>query len=85
MQSGYKTITPIQFANILWLLEEGTLSKRDAQAYFGCFALVAIREAATRYKKRRREKPRDFPRYRLNELVRLTGLPPKPLTAHYQD
>jgi Mn-dependent DtxR family transcriptional regulator len=77
MQSGYKTITPIQFANILWLLEEGTLSKRDAQTYFGCFALVAIREAATRYKKCRREKPRDLPRYRLNELVRLTGLPPK--------
>lgn len=77
MQSGYKTLTPIQLTNILWLLEEGTLSKREAQTYFGCIALVAIREAATRYKKRRREKPRDFPRYRLNELVRLTKLSPK--------
>lgn len=74
MQSGYKTLTPIQLSNIFFAAREAKLSRKDIQVYFGCFAIVAIREAATRYQKRRHKKPKSLSRYRLHELSRLTGL-----------
>ncbi|MCI0538272.1 MAG: hypothetical protein L0Z50_23955 [Verrucomicrobiales bacterium] len=74
--SGYKTITPTQFANAVWALHEGMITTHGLRVYLACFALVAIREAAARSRKKRREKPRELCRYREQELARLTGLAP---------
>ena len=51
MRSGYKTLTPIQIANVLAALDAGTIRARDLSVYFACFALVAVREAAGRYRR----------------------------------
>ena len=75
IKSGYKTITPIQISNALFLLENKTLSKGALQIYFACFSLVAIREAANRAQKQRSKKGRIIPSYRLKELSKATGLP----------
>ena len=50
MQSGYKTITPVQLSNALWSLERGAISHRDLRVYLACAAMVAIREAAARHR-----------------------------------
>ena len=72
--SGYKTITPIQLANILGALEEGRISAQDMRVYFACFASVAVREAAARYRKKRREQPKTLPRFQISEFEKMTGL-----------
>jgi Mn-dependent DtxR family transcriptional regulator len=74
MQSGYKTLTPIQLSNIFFCDEEGHFSRQEVQVYFGCCTLVAIREAAKRYKEGRGETPKQIARYRLLELSRLTEI-----------
>ena len=76
IHSGYKTITPIQLANALWALDQGQIDQRALRVHLACFALVAVREAAQRYRRKRRERPRECHRYRLGELERLTGLAP---------
>lgn len=75
MQSGYKTLTPIQLSNIFFSREERRFSRQEVQVYFACFALVAIREAAKRYNEGRGETPKRLSRYRLFELSRLTEIP----------
>ena len=77
MQSGYKTITPVQLANALSALASGNINHHALRIYFACFALVAIREAAGRSRCKRHQKPRELARYRLRELERLTGLSPR--------
>jgi hypothetical protein len=72
-KSGYKTITPIQVCNALWLLSAEKLSKRSLQVYFACFSLVAIREAAKRSHNQNSKKGL-IPSYRLKELSRATTL-----------
>jgi len=72
---GYKTTTPIQLANIVWAVNERQVDNQAVRVYFACLEMQAIREAARRYRTRRRETPREFSRYRLDEIVRLTGLP----------
>ena len=74
MRSGYKTITPTQLANVLAALDVGTVGLRELRVYFACFALVAVREAARRYRRRRREAPKEQARYRLAEFQEITGL-----------
>ena len=74
MSSGYKTITPIQLANVLWALAEGQISPHAGRVYSAAFVLVAVREAAARTRRKRREKPREFSRYRQREVERLTAL-----------
>jgi hypothetical protein len=73
-KSGYKTVTPIELCNVLYLLEEGKLSKRSLQVYFACFSLVAIREAAKRSLSTNPKKGVFVPSYRLKELSRATLL-----------
>lgn len=75
IHSGYKTITPAQLANALWALDEKLIRHRDFRLYLACFVLVAIREAAARTNRCRGTAPRELPRYRVNELERLTQLP----------
>ncbi len=77
MTPGYKTITSIQFTNALWALSREEISLVSLRIYFACLVLVAVREAARRYRKARREKPKELARYRFNELERLTGLSPR--------
>ncbi len=74
IHSGYKTITPIQLANAVWALNQGLIDQRSVRVYLACFAMVAVREAAARCRRKRRGKPRETSRYRINELERLTGL-----------
>ena len=74
MSSGYKTITPIQLANVLWALQQGQISAHAGRVYWAAFVLVAVREAASRQRRQRREKPREFRRYRQRELESLTTL-----------
>lgn len=74
MSSGYKTITPIQLANVLWALHQRLISKHALRVYWAAFVLVAVREAAARSRCKRREKPREFHQYRQRELERLTEL-----------
>ncbi len=73
-KSGYKTITPIELCNVLYLLDEEKLSKRALQVYFACFSLVAIREAAKRSLSKNPKKGVFVPSYRLKELSRATML-----------
>lgn len=75
IHSGYKTITPIQLANLLWSLSDRLVTGQAARVYFACCELLAIRETARRYRSRRRERPREFSRYRPGEIARLSGLP----------
>lgn len=74
VSSGYKTITSIQIANALAAERSGTIDQYGLRTYFACLVLVAIREAAGRQRRKRREKPREEACYRVNELERLTGL-----------
>lgn len=74
IHSGYKTITPIQLANGLSAFQAGAIDRQGLRVYFACFALVAIREAAIRYRRKRGESIREAKHYRLNELERLTRL-----------
>jgi hypothetical protein len=79
IHSGYKTITPIQFANALWALHHGLIDQRGIRVYLACFALVAVREAAARYRRRRCENAKETSRYTVNELERITGLDARPV------
>jgi hypothetical protein len=71
MRSGYKTITPTQIAPAA--LDAGQIGVRELRVY-ACFALVAVREAARSYRRRRHETPKESARYRLAEFQELTGL-----------
>ena len=73
IQSGYKTITPIELSNALFALRSKLITFRAFRIYLGCFSLIAIREAAKRSTPHTRGKGTLTPRYRIFELRRLTG------------
>lgn len=75
MQSGYKTVTPTEFGNVLWAYDRGEITLRDLRVYFACLAAVAVREAARRTAAKRLRTPKTISRCRINELSRLAGLP----------
>jgi len=75
MQSGYKTITPVQLANALATLESGAITHHSLRVYLACAAMVAIREAAARQRAKIRKPAQPLTRYQISELRRLTGLP----------
>jgi hypothetical protein len=73
-KSGFKTVTGIQFLNGLALLEQKRISFRAFRVYIAAFAIIAVREAAERSKKKqsgRGETP--SPRYEARELASLCG------------
>ena len=74
VEAGYKTITPFEIANCLHAQETGQISHRAVRIYFGCQAMLAVREAARRSERRKGRKPTEKPRYLLSELCRLTKL-----------
>ncbi len=67
---GYKTITPIQIANLLAALAEDTITLRSFRVFLGSLELKAIREAANRVKKAK-GKGKGQERYEKSELTRL--------------
>jgi len=75
VQSGYKTVTPIEISNCLQAHLKDELSYRGVRVFFGCLAMVAVREAAARSQKRKGRKPCSAPRFQTTELSWLTGLP----------
>lgn len=74
IQSGYKTVTPIEIANCLSALARKEISLRGVRVFFGCLAMVAVREAAVRSAARKGRKPCSEVRYQVSELCKLTGL-----------
>jgi len=72
-RGGYKTITVVQLCNVLAAYNAGRISLRAVRVYFAAFAMVAIREAASR-SRQGREDSKELARYRRRELSRLTGL-----------
>lgn len=73
VQSGYKTLTPIQIGNVLSKYDAKEISFRALRVYFACFSLVAIREAAYRVGQKKRRRGVVVPHYRIKELTRLVG------------
>jgi hypothetical protein len=73
LESGYKTITPIQLCNALSALQTGDISFRAFRVYLACFSLVAIRDAAGRVRKKSGRRGDVTPRYRVEELACLTA------------
>ena len=74
MNTGYKTITPIQIGNLLHSLATGSVTWSTARVWFAALEMVAIREAASRVRRQRRDKRQVEPEYRRTELSKLTGL-----------
>jgi len=73
-KSGFKIVKAVQFLNGLALLEQRRISFRCFRVYLGCFALVAIRDAARRADRRKAGRGHPtFVRYRVRELARLSG------------
>lgn len=76
MDSGYQAITPIQLSNIVWAVQQKQIRAQSSRVYFGCFVLLASRLAAARVRRKRRQTPIGFNRFRIDELVKVTGLKP---------
>ncbi len=74
MTTGYKTITPIRIGNLLHALTAGHVPWVAARVWFACLEMVAIREAAQRARRLRRDTRRVEPEFKRSELVELTGL-----------
>lgn len=75
IESGYKTITGIEFLNGISLLQQRRISFRSFRVYVACFSLVAIREAAKRAAPKRVPKGgKQLARYTVSELGALCGL-----------
>ena len=74
MTTGYKTILPIQIGNLLYALAERKITWSAARVWFACLEMVAIREAAQRVRRQRRDMRKVSPEYTRVELMELTGL-----------
>ena len=73
VESGYKTMTHIQLCNGLSAFEAREITLRALRVYLACFALVAVREAAARARKRSGRRGEAAARYRVDELQRFLG------------
>lgn len=71
--SGYKVIRGTELLNGMWLLQKREISFRAFRVYLACFSLVAIREAASRVRRKSGRDPHIAPAYRISELSRATG------------
>ena len=74
MTTGYKTITPIQIGNLLHAVASNLIPWRAARVWLACVELVAIREAAQRVRRLRRDKRRVQTHFQRSELQQITGL-----------
>ena len=64
MTTGYKTITPIQIGNLLHALAASHVTWVTARVWFACLEMVAIREAAQRVRRQRRDARRVEPNFK---------------------
>ena len=85
MNTGYKTITPIQIGNLLHSLAMGSITWSTARVWFAALEMVAIREAAGRVRRKRRDKRQVEPEYRRTELSKLTGLSARAISKAVSD
>lgn len=74
MTTGYKTLTPIQLGNLLHALYARQLPWLAARVWLACVELVAIREAAKRVRRLRRDRRVVQSEFQRGELETLTGL-----------
>lgn len=74
MTTGYKTLTPIQLGNLLHALYARQLTWLAARVWLACVELVAIREAAKRVRRLRRDRRVVQSEFQRSELETLTGL-----------
>jgi len=74
MTIGYKTLTPNQIGTLLHALAARQIPWTAARVWCACVEMQAIREAAGRVRRQRRDKRALQPEYRREELVELTGL-----------
>ncbi len=71
--TGYKSITDVQLCNAIWAIDTERITFSAFRAYAACFALVAVREAAARAR-RKRGGPGDlYACYKLDEFRKLLG------------
>jgi hypothetical protein len=80
MTTGYKTLTPIQLGNLLHALAVRQLPWLAARVWMACVELVAIREAAKRVRRLRRDRRVVQSDFRRTELEALTGLNARSVT-----
>ena len=80
MTTGYKTLTPIQLGNLLHALAARQLPWLAARVWLACVELVAIREAAQRVRRLRRDRRVVQSDFRRAELEVLTGLNARSVT-----
>jgi hypothetical protein len=73
---GYKTLTPIQIANLLHGLRAKEISWPSARVFFACTEMLAVREAAARTTRRRIRGGRMpvTPAFDTAEVVKMSGL-----------
>jgi hypothetical protein len=74
MTTGYKTLTPNQIGTLLHALSTRQITWTAARVWCACVEMQAIREAAGRVRRRRRDKRPLQPEFRREELVEMTGL-----------
>ena len=74
MTTGYKTLTPIQLGNLLHALYARQLPWLAARVWLACVELVAIREAAKRVRRLRRDRRVVASDFQRTELEAMTGL-----------
>lgn len=73
---GYKTLTPIQIANLLHGLSSKLIAWPSARVFFACAEMLAIREAVARTTRRRvrGKKVAVAPAFDAAEMGKITGL-----------
>jgi hypothetical protein len=74
MTTGYKTLTPNQIGSLLHALSTRQITWTAARVWCACVEMQAIREAAGRVRRQRRDKRPLQPEYSREELVEMTGL-----------
>jgi len=74
MTTGYKTLTPNQIGTLLHALSTRQITWTAARVWCACVEMQAIREAAGRVRRQRRDKRSLQPEYHREELVEMTGL-----------
>ena len=74
MTTGYKTLTPIQLGNLLHGLAARQLPWLAARVWLACVELVAIRDAAKRVRRLRRDRRVVASDFQRTELEAMTGL-----------
>lgn len=80
-QDGYRLIRASQILGAISALNTGQITFRALRAYFGCFELLAIREAAERSRIGKKERGRRFLKSELSELMGEERIPSRELTS----